>query len=104
MKSKTVASIMRHVATKTAGSAEEEIPKPVAAEPKPKKEPKEGEEGKEEEEEEELPPQSEHEERRLEQLYDQIAWPLADKFGHTYDAFKIALTFAFALSWLCRPS
>lgn len=93
MKSKTVASIMRHVATKTAGGAEEEIPKPAPVEPKPKKEPKEGEEGKEEaEEEEELPPQNEHEEKRLELLYDQIAWPLADKFGHTYDAFKIALT------------
>lgn len=26
------------------------------------------------------------------QLYEQIAWPLAEKHGHTYDAFKLALT------------
>ena len=33
------------------------------------------------------------EDDRLEQLYEQIAWPLADKYGHTYDAFKLALTY-----------
>lgn len=32
------------------------------------------------------------EEARLEQLYESIAWPLADRYGHTYDAFKLALT------------
>ncbi|KAG8846977.1 hypothetical protein FRB96_001727 [Tulasnella sp. 330] len=97
MKSKTVASIMRHVSTKTAGGAAaiEEPPTkpPAAADHKPRKEVKEGEEAKEElPEEEDVPIRSEHEEKRLEQLYDQIAWPLATKYGHTYDAFKVALT------------
>lgn len=32
------------------------------------------------------------EDGRLEALYEQIAWPLADKYGHTYDAFKVAIT------------
>lgn len=31
-------------------------------------------------------------EGRLESLYEQIAWPLAEKYGHPYDAFKLALT------------
>jgi translation initiation factor 2 subunit 1 len=33
------------------------------------------------------------EDTRLEALYEQIAWPLAEKYGHTYDAFKLALTY-----------
>ena len=33
-----------------------------------------------------------NEEARLEQLYDEIAWPLGRKYGHPYDAFKLALT------------
>ncbi|KZT62411.1 translation initiation factor eIF-2 alpha subunit [Calocera cornea HHB12733] len=28
----------------------------------------------------------------LEVLYDQIVWPLGDKYGHPYDAFKLAVT------------
>lgn len=32
------------------------------------------------------------EDTRLQALYEQIAWPLAEKYGHTYDAFKVALT------------
>ncbi|EIW62789.1 eukaryotic translation initiation factor 2 subunit alpha [Trametes versicolor FP-101664 SS1] len=73
MKSKTVASIMRHVASK--------IPSV------------DGEEGHEED----LPDENAaaggaNEEVRLEQLYDQVAWPLSRKYGHTYDAFKLALT------------
>lgn len=31
-------------------------------------------------------------EEELEALYELIAWPLADKYGHPYDAFKLALT------------
>ncbi|KAG9022927.1 hypothetical protein FRB95_013952, partial [Tulasnella sp. JGI-2019a] len=95
MKSKTVASIMRHVSTKTAGGAvvEETPAKLPPVDSKSKKESKEGEEAKEElPEEEDIPIRSEHEEKRLEQLYEQIAWPLATKYGHTYDAFKLALT------------
>lgn len=34
-----------------------------------------------------------NEEERLEQLYEQIAWPLGKKYGHPYDAFKLALTY-----------
>jgi len=33
------------------------------------------------------------EEERLEALYDQIAWPLGKKYGHPYDAFKLALAY-----------
>ncbi|GBE83741.1 eukaryotic translation initiation factor 2 subunit alpha [Sparassis latifolia] len=63
MKSKTVASIMRHVASK--------LPSLTA----------------------DGPEQAEsNEEERLEQLYEQIAWPLGKKYGHPYDAFKLALT------------
>lgn len=32
-------------------------------------------------------------EEELEALYELIAWPLGDKYGHPYDAFKLALTF-----------
>jgi translation initiation factor 2 subunit 1 len=32
------------------------------------------------------------EDEKLEQLYEQIAWPLGKKYGHPYDAFKLALT------------
>lgn len=28
----------------------------------------------------------------LEELYVQFGWPLYQKFGHAYDAFKIAIT------------
>jgi len=71
MKSKSVASIMRHVASK--------IPSV----------PSEGAEGKGAKVGEE-PGASEEE--RLEQLYEQIAWPVGKKYGHPYDAFKLALT------------
>ena len=40
-------------------------------------------------------PTGENEEEKLEQLYEQIAWPLGKKYGHPYDAFKLALTYAF---------
>lgn len=33
-----------------------------------------------------------NEEERLEMLYDTIGWPLGKKYGHPYDAFKLALT------------
>ncbi|GJJ14866.1 hypothetical protein Clacol_009135 [Clathrus columnatus] len=71
-KSKTVASIMRHVASRTGGVH------PVNGEK----------EGGNIEEEESL----ETEEERLESLYESIAWPLGKKYGHPYDAFKLALT------------
>jgi len=64
MKSKTVASILRHVASKIAtGGSDAQV-----------------------EETQEI------EEEKLEKLYEQIAWPLGKKYGHPYDAFKLALT------------
>ncbi|KAJ1311138.1 hypothetical protein OPQ81_009639 [Rhizoctonia solani] len=85
MKSKAVASIMRHVATRTTGAVEE-APK----EGETKTEAKEEEKEEEEEHDAGLPGGSDEE--RLEELYEQIVWPLATKYGHTYDAFKLALT------------
>lgn len=35
---------------------------------------------------------SETTQRGLEDLYVQFGWPLYQKFGHAYDAFKIAIT------------
>jgi translation initiation factor 2 subunit 1 len=32
----------------------------------------------------------------LEQLYTSIGWPLYKKYGHAYDAFKIAITYPFS--------
>jgi translation initiation factor 2 subunit 1 len=37
-------------------------------------------------------PGGQNEEERLEMLYDTIAWPLGKQYGHPYDAFKLALT------------
>ena len=39
-----------------------------------------------------IPGTSANEEEKLEMLYETIAWPLGRKFGHPYDAFKLALT------------
>ncbi|KZT68610.1 hypothetical protein DAEQUDRAFT_727732 [Daedalea quercina L-15889] len=73
-KSKTVASIMRHVASKLPSV------------------PTEGAEGREAREGEESEVTGSSEEERLEQLYEQIAWPLGKKYRHPYDAFKLSLT------------
>jgi translation initiation factor 2 subunit 1 len=72
-KSKIIASIMRHVATRTAAPST--------------KNPVEGEEISEE-----TVATVGSEDTRLQALYEQIAWPLAEKYGHTYEAFKVALT------------
>ncbi|EJD41994.1 eukaryotic translation initiation factor 2 subunit alpha [Auricularia subglabra TFB-10046 SS5] len=69
-KSKTVASIMRHVASKVGG----------------------GEGGEHDDDDKEAATLAANDEEKLETLYEQIAWPLAKKYGHTYDAFKLALT------------
>lgn len=73
MKSKAVASIMRHVASKL----------PSVDAPAPTEE-----EGAGAEE----APGGSSEEARLEKLYEQVAWPLGKIYGHPYDAFKLALT------------
>ncbi|PSS06853.1 hypothetical protein PHLCEN_2v3539 [Hermanssonia centrifuga] len=103
MKSKTVASIMRHVASKvpsvgadgkelTATAEEEEKERETKRTRRAHK--REGVEG------DELLDDgivtggisSASEDERLEHLYEQIAWPLGKIYGHIYDAFKLALT------------
>jgi len=68
VKSKAVASIMRHVASKTPAPADNEVAGVEDA------------------------PGGASEEARLERLYEQVAWPLGKIYGHPYDAFKLALT------------
>jgi len=122
MKSKTVASIMRHVASKVPSTAidgttdtpsagldptqAEAALKAEADEKSAKKSRRaarkqaavtgtlpEGEDGVALVVPEETggPTGSAGEEERLEALYEQIAWPLGKKYGHPYDAFKLAL-------------
>ena len=120
MKSKTIASIMRHVASKVPsttieGSTEPppEALDPVQAEAALKAEADEKSTKKirraarkqaaatgtlpEEDtvaaapEETGGPTGSAGEEERLETIYEQIAWPLGKKYGHPYDAFKLTL-------------
>ena len=75
---------MRHVATRTGGSYPH---KPAVGADLPPRE-----------EEADAGPADGSEDMRLEQLYEQIAWPLAEKYGHTYDAFKLALTYVFSIA------
>lgn len=121
MKSKTVASIMRHVASKVTSTAIEgsvepppEVLDPGQAEASLKAEADEKSikklrraarkqaaatgtlpEGEDvvpaATEETSGPTGSAGEEERLEALYEQIAWPLGKKYGHPYDAFKLSL-------------
>jgi len=123
MKSKTVASIMRHVASKVPSTAidgaAELLPEtldPTQAEAASKAEADEKltkklrraarkqaaatgtlPEGEDvvavTAEETGGPTGSAGEEERLEALYEQIAWPLGKKYGHPYDAFKLALAY-----------
>jgi translation initiation factor 2 subunit 1 len=123
MKSKTVASIMRHVASKVPSTAIDGTtePPPAALDPtqaeaalkaeadeKSSKKSRraarkqaaatgtlpEGEDGVAVVAEETSGPTgSAGEEERLEALYEQIAWPLGKKYGHPYDAFKLALAY-----------
>ena len=88
MKSKTVSSILRHVASKLS-SEEVAAEGTTTAAPAPKAEAAAADEeaagganGA----------PSGSEEARLEQLYETIAWPLGKTYGHPYDAFKLALT------------
>lgn len=80
MKSKTVASILRHVASKL---PDEGIQADATADGDPKPE---------EADDELLGATSGSEEARLKALYEQIAWPLGKTYAHPYDAFKLALT------------
>ncbi|EIN08643.1 hypothetical protein PUNSTDRAFT_135021 [Punctularia strigosozonata HHB-11173 SS5] len=102
MKSKTVASILRHVATKLPsgdanGAAAPELDDKEAAEAaKESKRARRAKRAAGEDDTEPVGPEDPvgvaNEEEKLEQLYDKIAWPLGKTYGHPYDAFKLALT------------
>ncbi|TFL04775.1 translation initiation factor 2, alpha subunit [Pterulicium gracile] len=101
MKSKTVASIMRHVASKmpsesaiaaaddagtttTTTTTTTEAPVETKKSRRAAKHQQDDDGG--------APVADDGEEERLERLYEQIAWPLGRTYGHPYDAFKLALT------------
>lgn len=99
LKSKTVASILRHVASKIPsvgadGVDKEPAPAAGPAEKENKRAARKARQAAQEEDgivEHEIPGGA-NEDEKLEQLYEQIAWPLGKKYGHPYDAFKLALT------------
>jgi translation initiation factor 2 subunit 1 len=123
MKSKTVASIMRHVASKVPSTAIDGAVEPLSA----TLDPAQAEAAFKVDADEKLtkklrraarkqatatgtlpegedvvavtaeetggPTGSAGEEERLEALYEQIAWPIGKKYGHPYDAFKLSLAY-----------
>ncbi|KAH8818783.1 hypothetical protein DL96DRAFT_1621926 [Flagelloscypha sp. PMI_526] len=107
MKSKTVASILRHVASKIPSSDAAAVddgatpaPPGTGAAQLDKKARRAARKVAAETGEpvdpllvqpDHIPGTSESEEQRLEMLYETIAWPLGKTFGHPYDAFKQAL-------------
>jgi len=90
MKARTVASIMRHVASRLptfdpdAGDGGADAPSDAK-----KDQDKEGDGATTDDI---VPPVGPSEEERLEKLYELIAWPLGRKYGNMYDAFKLVLT------------
>ncbi|KAH9478802.1 Eukaryotic translation initiation factor 2 subunit alpha [Psilocybe cubensis] len=111
LKSKTVASILRHVASKIpslygsssdAASPTADAPPPTPASAEKEKESKrsarKARQAAQEEDGGVAPAEHDaggpggNEDEKLEQLYDQVAWPLGKIYGHPYDAFKLALT------------
>ncbi|KAK0195661.1 eukaryotic translation initiation factor 2 subunit alpha [Armillaria mellea] len=88
MKSKTVASILRHVASKIS-SVDGDTVHAEEGDAEGEDEPKVSKRGKREGG---VGHGGPGEEERLEKLYETIAWPLGKVFGHPYDAFKLALT------------
>jgi len=111
MKSKTVASILRHVASKVPSldaDANTNGAAAAIAEPSEKENKKARRAARKAAAEggdemlDEIPASTGNEEEKLEMLYETIAWPLGKTYGHPYDAFKLALTyvhlFTFVLS------
>ncbi|TFK46767.1 hypothetical protein OE88DRAFT_1666977 [Heliocybe sulcata] len=99
MKSKTVASILRHVASKLPSLSADPAAPPSAEQAEGAEKLQESKKARRQakkEGAEEIAVGGEEptagEEERLEQLYDTIAWPLGKVYGHTYDAFKLSLT------------
>lgn len=102
IKSKTVASILRHVASRLpsldAEGASIDVPALEPADRESKKAARRARQaGEEDIPELDIPIGGPNEEEKMEMLYDTIAWPLGKKYGHPYDAFKLALTFVFSL-------
>ena len=102
LKSKTVASILRHVASKIPSvHGDAAAPAATPAEPATEKDKehkraarKARQTAHDEDGVEHDIPGGANEDEKLEQLYDTIGWPLGKKYGHPYDAFKLALTYA----------
>ena len=99
MKARTVASIMRHVASRLptfdpdAGASGADAGASGADAPSDaKKDQVKGGGGDGAATDEIAPATGQSEEERLEKLYEQIAWQLGRKYGNVYDAFKLALT------------
>ena len=102
MKSKAVASIIRHVASKIPSLSDENVQGDAAAtstedSQQDAKKTRRAQRKEALERGEELPEEggdrnTESEEERCRQLYEQIAWPLGKIYGHPYDAFKLSLT------------
>ncbi|KAG5636844.1 hypothetical protein H0H81_006637 [Sphagnurus paluster] len=94
LKSKTVSSILRHVASKLPSYDADGEAAPVSSVEKESKKARRARQaaGEEDVPEQEIPSGGPNEEERLEMLYDTIGWPLGKKYGHPYDAFKLALT------------
>ncbi|PPQ81496.1 hypothetical protein CVT26_011641 [Gymnopilus dilepis] len=106
LKSKTVASILRHVASKLpsitaegdASATDGAQPSEENAEAKAKESKRAARKARKADDDEGVVGGEQegygggNEEERLEQLYETIAWPLGRKYGHPYDAFKLALT------------
>ena len=88
MKARTVASIMRHVASRLPSYDPDAVGAPSEA-----KKSQDRDEGGDEV----APAVGQSEEERLEKLYEQVAWVLGKKYGNVYDAFKLALTQVFFL-------
>lgn len=91
MKARTVASIMRHVASRLPTFD----PDAGADAPSDAKKDQEKEGGDGTAADEIAPPTGQSEEERLEKLYEQVAWQFGRKYGNVYDAFKLALTQVF---------
>lgn len=94
MKSKAVASILRHVASKLPSADVNDAAPVETAEKETKRSRKARHAANDDElpDTEHIPGTSANEEEKLEMLYETIGWPLGRKFGHPYDAFKKALT------------
>lgn len=98
IKSKTVGSILRHVASKLPSLDAEGVPiEPRAVDPGEREIKRAArrarQAGEEDIPEPEIPIGGPNEEEKMEMLYETIAWPLGKTYGHPYDAFKLALTF-----------